>query len=54
VPASLEKLFQGPIADVLMHVGQMAGAPVKGESNFVADIQTGRVDADQSPPMREF
>ncbi len=60
VQAPLEKLFQGPIADALTHVGQiailrrMAGAPVKGESYFVADIQTGRVGDDQSPAKREF
>ena len=60
VQAPLEKLFQGPIADALTHVGQiailrrMAGAPVKGESYFVADIQMGRVGTDQSPPKREF
>jgi len=60
VQAPLEKLFQGPIADALTHVGQiailrrMAGAPVKGESYFVANIQMGRVGADQSPPKREF
>lgn len=60
VQAPLEKLFQGPIADALTHVGQiailrrMADAPVKGESYFVADIQTGRVGDDQSPPKREF
>ena len=60
VHAPLEKLFQGPIADALTHVGQiailrrMAGAPVKGENYFVADIQTGRVGAEQSAPKREF
>lgn len=54
------KLFQGPIADALTHVGQinmlrrMAGAAVRGENYFVADIQTGRVGADQAPPRREF
>jgi hypothetical protein len=58
--APLEKLFQGPVADALTHVGQiailrrMAGAPVKGESYFAADIQTGRVGADQAAPKREF
>jgi hypothetical protein len=58
--APLEKLFQGPIADALTHVGQiaflrrMAGAPVKGENYFVADIETGRVGADQAQPKREF
>ena len=55
-----DKLFQGPIADALTHVGQLAlmrraaGAPIKGENYFVADIKAGRVTADQSPPKREF
>jgi hypothetical protein len=54
------KLFQGPVADALTHVGQiamlrrMAGVPVKGENYFVAEITTGRVGADQPPPRREF
>jgi hypothetical protein len=56
----LEKLFQGPIADALTHVGQiailrrMAGAPVKGENYYVAEIEVGRVGAEQSKPKREF
>ncbi len=60
VQAPLEKLFQGPVADALTHVGQiamlrrMAGAPVKGESYFVAEISTDRVGADQANPNREF
>jgi hypothetical protein len=43
--APLERLFQGPIADALTHVGQiamlrrMAGAPIKGENYFKADIK---------------
>ena len=55
-----EKLFQGPIADALTHIGQiamlrrMAGAPVRGENYFVADIGVGRVGAQQSVPRREF
>lgn len=55
-----EKLFQGPVADALTHVGQIAilrriaGAPVKGENYFVAGIETGRVGADQAKPKREF
>jgi hypothetical protein len=58
--APLEKLFQGPIADALTHVGQinilrrLANAPVKGESYYVAEIETGRVGADQAAPKREF
>ena len=57
---SPEKLFQGPIADALTHVGQiamlrrMAGAPMKGENYHKADITAGRVGADQTPPGREF
>jgi hypothetical protein len=55
-----EKLFQGPIADAFTHVGQiamlrrMAGSPVKGENYFKADIEVGRVGADQSKPRVEF
>ncbi len=58
--APAEKLFQGPIADALTHVGQIAtrramtAAPVRGENYFVADIVTGRVGAEQSAPRREF
>jgi hypothetical protein len=55
-----EKLFQGPIADALTHVGQIAllrrlgGAPVRGENYFRADIVAGRVGPEQSAPRREF
>jgi hypothetical protein len=56
----VEKLFQGPIADALTHVGQiamlrrMAGGPMKGENYFVAEITVGRVGAEQTPSKREF
>ncbi len=55
-----EKLFQGPIADALTHVGQIAmlrrlgGFPVCGENYYVADIRVGRVGRDQPPARREF
>ncbi|HYU46370.1 MAG TPA: hypothetical protein VEK84_09355 [Terriglobales bacterium] len=58
--ASAEKLFQGPVADALTHVGQiamlrrMAGAPIRGESYYAADIAIGRVGPDQAPPRKEF
>lgn len=58
--ASAEKLFQGPVADALTHVGQiatrrrLAGAPVRGENYFRADIVVGRVGPEQSAPRREF
>jgi hypothetical protein len=55
-----EKLFQGPIADALWHVGQiatlrrLAGSPIRGENYFVAEITVGRVGPDQSEKRREF
>ena len=58
--APAEKLFQGPIADSLTHVGQiamlrrLAGAPVKGENYYRAEIVAGRVGAEQAAPKREF
>jgi hypothetical protein len=58
--APIESLFQGPIADALTHIGQiamlrrLAGAAIKGENYFKADIATGRVSLDQSAPRREF
>src|SRR5262245_27112583 len=56
----VEKLFQGPVADALNHVGQLAmlrrlaGGPVRGENYFKASIETGRVGADQTKPRVEF
>jgi len=58
--APAERLFQGPIADALTHVGQiailrrLAGAPVKGENYFKAEIEVGRVGAEQAKPKMEF
>ena len=58
--APVEKLFQGPIADALTHVGQiailrrMADAPVRAENYFRAEIVAGRVGPDQAVPKREF
>ena len=55
-----EKLFQAPIADALTHVGQiallrrLAGGPVKGENYFKAEIEIGRVSAEQSHKRVEF
>lgn len=57
---SAEKLFQGPIADALTHVGQiamlrrMAGCPARSENYFVASVQAGRVGLDQAAPAQEF
>jgi hypothetical protein len=58
--ASAERLFQGPVADALTHVGQLAmlrrlaGSSVRGENYFNADISAGRVGRAQSPPGYEF
>ena len=58
--ASCERLFQGPIADALTHVGQIAmlrriaGNPIRGENYSTAKIESGRVGANQKTPKREF
>jgi hypothetical protein len=55
-----ERLFQGPIADALTHIGQLAmlrrlaGLPIRGESYFRAEIVSGRVGSEQAAPRREF
>jgi hypothetical protein len=55
-----EQLIQGPLADALTHVGQLAilraaaGAPVRPESYARAEVVAGRVGPDQAPPVREF
>jgi hypothetical protein len=60
LPATCERLFQGPIADALTHVGQiamlrrLAGQPMKGENYSRAKIEAGRVGAEQDKPKREF
>ena len=57
---TVERLFQGPVADALTHTGQitmlrrMAGAPVRGENYAKADIARGRVGAEQMAPKVEF
>lgn len=57
---SVEGLFQGPVADALNHIGQiamlrrLADSPIKGENYFRADISSGRVGPDQPAPRREF
>lgn len=55
-----EAIFQGPVADALSHVGQiallrrMAGSAIRGESYFRADVVAGRVGLEQPPARREF
>src|SRR6266436_5570281 len=58
--APCERLFQGPVADALTHVGQLAmlrriaGAPIKSENYSRAKIEAGHVGAEQTAPKREF
>jgi hypothetical protein len=58
--APVEKLFQGPVADALTHVGQLAmmrrlaGVPIPGENYYAAAIEVGRLSADQVPPKHFF
>ena len=57
---SIDKIIQGPLADALTHVGQLAmlrgitGTPVRPESYARAAIEVGRVGRDQPPPGFEF
>ena len=54
----IDKLLQGPVADALTHVGQLAmmrrlaGAPIRSENYFMAEVVAGRVGSDQTPPKR--
>ena len=58
--ASPEALFQGPIADALTHVGQLAmqrrlaGSPTRGENFFVAAVSAGQVGGEQPKPVQPF
>ena len=60
VACPLEKLFQGPIADAISDVGQLAmlrhffGATIKGENYYKADIGIGQVGPNQPAPRKEF
>jgi hypothetical protein len=60
VQAEWARLLQGPLADALTHVGQLAmlrrqaGCPVTGENYFLADITTGRIGPEQAPPRQTF
>ena len=60
IEISLEKWYQGPFADALTHVGQlamlrrMAGVPMKGEAYFFADIRAGHVGPDQTPAQGKY
>src|ERR1700689_1816572 len=55
-----EKLFQGAIADMLTHIGQismlrrLAGSPVRAENYSRSEIVAGCVGFEQTPPSKEF
>lgn len=55
---STEQLLQGPLADTMTHIGQLAmlrrlaGAPVAPENFIYADIQGTRLGVEQSMPAR--
>ncbi len=55
---STEQLLQGPFADTMTHVGQLAmlrrlaDSPVAPENFIYADIRADRLHADQPPPAR--
>jgi hypothetical protein len=58
--APADRLIQGPLADALTHVGQLAmlrrlaGCPTRGENFYVADVQTGCVGLEQPAPIKPF
>ena len=60
IEIALDRWYQGPFADALTHVGQLAmlrrmfGAPMKGEAYFFADIRPGRVGPDQAAPDEKY
>lgn len=60
IEVALDKWYQGPFADALTHVGQlamlrrMAGAAIRGENYFRAHIEAGRIGTDQPRAVREF
>jgi hypothetical protein len=60
IKAPTDRLLQGPIADALTHVGQlamlrrMAGCATRGENFFVAEVEIGRTGPDQPLPVRTF
>jgi hypothetical protein len=57
---TVEELFQGPISDVLTHIGQLAMlrrqdlSPVRSEVYVKADIASGRVGLEQPKSPFEF
>lgn len=59
-PGAAERVIQGPLADALTHVGQLAmlrgiaGVPIRPENYARADVVAGTVGPAQASPKREF
>lgn len=57
-PDEIYRLVQGPLADALTHVGQLAalrrlaGHPVPGENYIKANVEIGRTGIDQPEPVK--
>lgn len=57
---AIARLVQGPAADALTHIGQLAmlrrlvGKPIRGESYARAEISAGRTGLSQAPAKYEF
>jgi len=55
-----ERLFQGPVADALTHVGQLAmlrrlaEESIRGENFFLAEITLGKTGSEQAAPKKTF
>lgn len=55
---STEQLLQGPLADTMTHVGQLAllrrlaESPVPSENFIFAEVRSDRLGVDQAPPAR--
>jgi hypothetical protein len=60
IHAPVDRLMQGPVADALTHVGQLAmmrrlaGSPTRGENFYVAKIAVGQVGSTQADPVQPF
>ncbi len=60
IHAPIDRLLQGPVADALTHVGQLAmlrrlaGCPARSENMYVAAIATGQVGAEQPEAVAPF
>lgn len=60
IRAPVDRLMQGPVADALTHVGQLAmlrrlaGCPARSENMYVAAIEVGRAGAEQAEAIAPF